>query len=324
MGQRVGFIDLEEEDEVAMELLGQEEDQEYSQGNLLPKPPPVPPNPHWIPLHLYIKTTITTLNKRLIVLHESMPLGNTEFKEFHDTAKTFVPLFKEKLHNSNVPIISKLFLCDVLLSGSRLWDLFGTLIENSSPGEIQIDKLFGKLESDWKNMTSIFYAIDLLKIVPLQEEWIQHCAHNMLNHFHIIQVIEPRICLSEFMDLLDATKYYWFYGQGLDLFGMSSWDGMRVYINVLEGPHLDQQSQWMVTLEHEVVDNVSRWKDKKDSYAANRISICSSYNMALKSRSGEIVEAGFFYEEQIYGYDTVYTNQNRKPSLFSTKTKRMD
>eukprot|EP01127_Copromyxa_protea_P022778 TRINITY_DN8342_c0_g1_i1.p1 TRINITY_DN8342_c0_g1~~TRINITY_DN8342_c0_g1_i1.p1 ORF type:complete len:327 (+),score=15.81 TRINITY_DN8342_c0_g1_i1:1-981(+) len=189
------------------------------------------------------------------------------------------------------------FLADLIVAGTRVWECFKKKSDGSLcfPG-LPTSTLYRMVQDDALRI----YTADMREIdfssVPSADLVVQRAFQSLHDHIGVIRRIEPTINLEEFNQFLSQLQIFKF-GPAISLYGLSSMQGTRVYIweaLLSQDPDLGKE-----TLEHEICHALPRWQATTLSSPNPRL-ISPEKNPELRSRTGAMIEAGDFYEQEVY------------------------
>lgn len=186
------------------------------------------------------------------------------------------------------------FFCDLLIASTRILEIYSIGKDNKPffPDYISIDliKLKQMIQRDIDILAAaIQHILDNkleLKIVSNNDKRIQLAISNIYKHFDVVKLIinNQNVSVSHLDEFFQSQTIFEF--DGLNLSGLSSYDGVRIYFKT------DQNSQ---TIEHEFAHNISRYFDKEKD--PRKVSPSKNINLKINNQQ---VEAGDFYEFKVY------------------------
>lgn len=242
-----------------------------------------------------IKTVRDVVEKRWDILSSTCP------KDFFDLTHQYhfknVRSVPDKLWK--VKILCAYFMRDLVISATRCWEAFRRT-ESDTPlfPDISHIQVYIMIQQDASRVHTLMSIISDMSMTPIDtsSELVQAAYAQLRENSGILKVIEPSVSVEELEKFLNEIRIYSFTGGG-NLYGLSSFDGSIVYIwEALLRTNDDAR----LTLEHEVSHSLPRWKSKIEN-TLDPMLISPLKNENLRSKNGRMIEAGDYYEQQVYG-----------------------
>lgn len=187
------------------------------------------------------------------------------------------------------------FFTDLMMASTRILEIYN-VEEDKSPvykdwikkDNSEIEKIISQDFSILNSCNSLILMNELkLNEITKKDERVQMAIKNIYKHIDVIKkIVHNKNIEKSDLDYFFEKQTFYEFSKNMNLSGLSSFDGKRVYIRTSEDHKV---------FEHEICHNISRYFDtKKDP---RKVSPSKNQNLKIK---GLQVEAGDFYEYQVY------------------------
>jgi len=194
--------------------------------------------------------------------------------------------------------LSAYFVRDLVIAATRCWEAFRMvdsvpLFPNIKPIQVAL-----MIQQDAYRVQMVMVQLSKMsiKLVDSSHELVQAAYTQLRKNIDILKIIEPTMTGEELEEFIKQLKIYSFH-PGTNLYGLSAFDGSCLYI---WESLLKTEDEERLTLEHEVAHSLPRWKSRIENHVDPML-ISPLKNQRLRSRNDRMIEAGDYYEQQVYG-----------------------
>jgi len=195
-------------------------------------------------------------------------------------------------------ILCAYFMRDLVIAATRCWEAFRRADSGPLFPDISHIQVYIMIQQDASRVQKFMSQISDLSITPIDRsnELVLAAFAQLRANSGILKVIEPTTSVEQLEKYFNEIRIYSFTPGG-NLYGLSSYDGSIVYIwEALLRTNDDIRR----TLEHEISHSLPRWKSRIEN-TLDPMLITPLKNENLRSKNGRMIEAGDYYEEQVYG-----------------------